>query len=179
MVRQLRHLVQESGIARAGNQQNPTTAGSESTPKYRVKRDFDEVDKSGFRDEAFKTIRNYFEKSTAEIRNVPDLKSHFTSIGDDGFSCTVVNRLRDGGVAHMTVYSKGGSVPLGDITYSFAERAERGTMNGWFQIEADDYELYLKQNAMTRVDDKIRLSPKEAALLLWEEFLQRAGISHA
>lgn len=179
VVRQLRHLVQESGVPQPVDHQEPTTTRSEGTPKYRVRRDFDEVDKLNFRDEAFTVIRNYFEESAAEIRDVPDLKSRFTPIGDDGFSCTVVNRLRDRGVAHITVYSKGNSLPLGAITYSFAERAERGTMNGWFQIEADDYELFLKQNAMTRGDDKLRHSPKEAAALLWEEFLERAGISHA
>ena len=100
-------------------------------------------------------------------------------MGDHGFACTVVNRARSRGVAHITVYSNAGRFSLGDISYACQERAEPNTANGWFQIEADDYELFLKHHAMLRNDDQSKLSPQQAAAQLWDEFLERAGIANA
>ena len=100
-------------------------------------------------------------------------------MGNHGFACTVVNRPRSSGVANITVYSNAGRYSLRDISYAIQERAEPNTANGWFQIEADDYELFLKHHAMLRNDDQIKLSPQQAAAQLWDEFLERAGIAHA
>lgn len=142
-----------------------------------MKRDFDEVDRLEFRERAFETIKHYFQKAAAEIGEVEDIKSKFSALGDTGFTCTVVNRLRDRSVAHVTVHSRSDRSSFGDIVYAFEERAEPNTAHGWLQIEADEYELFLKQNGM-RGDDNAKLSPSQAAAQLWERFLERAGIAH-
>jgi hypothetical protein len=68
---------------------------------------------------------------------------------------------------------------VGDISYAFREHAEPGTANGWMQIESDDYELHLKMHAMmSRTDEKEKLSPRQAAERLWEEFLEHADITY-
>ena len=107
-----------------------------------------------------------------------NIRSKFAPLGDAGFTCTIVNRAKDRGSAHITVYAKSGQSSFGDITYSFQERAERNTANGWFQIEADEYDLYLKWNDMTLGDDKLKLQPHQAVEQLWEEFLGQAGITY-
>jgi hypothetical protein len=177
VISQLRRVIEEVFAAPSKLRDNTSTAKSPLTPKYRLKRDFDEVDKLEFRENAFLVFKNYFEQAAAEIGGIENIKSRFSVIGDTGFSCTVVNRARNRGVAHVTVYASAGR-SLGDITYSFQEHAEPNTANGWFQIEADEYELFLEQNAMMRGDDKLKLSPSQAAAQLWEEFLEQAGITN-
>lgn len=177
VVSQLRRLVKELATSCQNERKEPAKSGN--VPKYRLKRDFDELDKLEFREEAFAVIRNYFEQAAAEIREVEDIKSRFTPLGDNGFTCTVVNRACERGVAHITVYSNSGRSPLGDITYSFQERAEPNTANGWLQIEADEYELFLKWSDMVRSNNRSTLSPQQAAAQLWDEFLGKAGITHA
>lgn len=65
---------------------------------------------------------------------------------------------------------------LGDIYYSFSENASLNTANGSFQIEAEDYELFLRRGfSMTGPDDK-RLTAIEAAEIMWSELLEQADV---
>ena len=179
VVTQLRDVITETALAPHSEPQNTNPLKTERASKYRVKRDFDEVDKQEFRQVAFSTLCQYFADATKEIGQVENIKSRFAMIGDDGFTCTIVNRARDRGAAHITIYSNGGRLSLGDITYSFLERAERGSASGWFEIAADEYELFLKQNSMLHRNDREKLTPERAASELWNELLEKAGISYA
>jgi hypothetical protein len=180
IVTELRRLIDESASSGLSQPERPGQLQSpETTRKYRVKRDFDEIDRRDFRKTAFETIRAYFESATAELNVVDLIKARFEALGGDGFTCTVVNKLKQDGTAHITVYVGGGRSSLGDITYSFQERAEPNTANGWFAVECDDYDLYLASNDFaSHGSQEKRLSPKAAAAYLWERFLERAGIDH-
>ena len=81
-------------------------------------------------------------------------------------------------VAHFVKDSRSGNMGLGDIYYSFAENAAANTANGGFNIEADEYELYLSAMMMGFGNDQERFSPEAAAERLWAEFLQQAGVSY-
>lgn len=176
VVAQLRNLADEFPSTKNSSS---TAGGNKGTriPKYRVKKDFDELDKLDFRDRAFRDISDYFQQASEEINGIENIKAKFTVISATSFTCTVVNRARDRGVAHITVHAGFRRHSFGDITYTFQERGDPGTSNGWFQIEADDYELYLKHNGMMR-DGNTKLSPSQAALTLWEEFVEQAGITY-
>lgn len=177
VVAQLRRLTEELPSAR--QEPTPITGGAKAPriPKYRVKKDFDEVDKLEFRDRVFQELRDYFQQASDEINGIENIKSKFTTMSATSFTCTVVNRDRDRGVAHITVHAGSRRHSFGDISYSFQDRADPGTSNGWFQIEADDYELYLEHNGTMR-SEKAKLSPNQAAVMLWEEFVEQAGISY-
>jgi hypothetical protein len=178
VVSELRRVIEEGEASRS---KAPVPLAASSKPKgqkYRVKRDFDDVDRMTFRDKAFATLRDYFEKAAAEVAEIEEIKSRFLKLGDDGFTCTVVNRARQHGAAHITVYCGGGRHSFGDITYSFQERAERGTANGWLSIVWDDYDLFLEDSSMRRGGEEVRLTPHAAAQQLWEEFLGQAGVEN-
>lgn len=146
--------------------------------RYRVKRDFDEIDRSDFRNEAFEAIRSYFEAAIAEIDSINHLRGRFVAIGPQTFGCTVVNRAMDRGTAHITVHARSGNVGLGDIYYSFSENAPPNTANGGFTIESDEYDLFLKPSMSAFSGHDERLSVQGAAELLWTDFLEQAGVSH-
>jgi hypothetical protein len=65
---------------------------------------------------------------------------------------------------------------MGDISFSFSENADPNTANGWFSVESDGFELYLEAN-LFHSDDQ-RVTPVEAAEILWRTLLDRAEISY-
>ncbi|MCR8726674.1 toll/interleukin-1 receptor domain-containing protein [Frigidibacter sp. ROC022] len=155
----------------------PTAATSER--RYRVKRDFDQIDRSEYRESAFATIRDYFQRATAEIDSIEDLRGRFASRSPTTFGCTIVNRVRDRGTAHITVHCANGYGGFGDIYYSFSENAGENTAQGGFSVEADEYEQFLSGGTLMGFgQERQRLSPESAAESLWAEFLDQAGVTY-
>lgn len=154
------------------------TDGGTGARRYRVKRDFDEIDRSDFRTAAFRSVRSYFERAIAEIDSIDDLRGRFVVLTETSFTCTLVNKVRDRGVAHITVHCRGSSHGFSDIFYSFSENAADNTANGGFSIKADEYELYLAPMMFGYGREDERLTPEGAAEALWAEFLQHAGVTY-
>jgi len=85
-----------------------------------------------------------------------------------------------GGTAHITVRCSTGGHGFGDISYVFAEDSADNTSNGGFNVENDEYEMFLTvtMNFM-RGNQEDRMTPHQAAESLWTEFLEQAGVSLA
>lgn len=147
--------------------------------RYRVKRDFDEIDRSEFRSAAFETIRNYFESAANEISGIENLRARFSVLGPTGFTCTIINKMKQRGIAHLTLHVGGGrhDFGLGDISFNHQENGPSGTSNGVFSVEADDYDLFLRGGTSFRSDKSQKLTPQQAAEVLWADLLERAGIT--
>jgi len=183
VVRELRRILDAGGavaatVAASAEPATEIEAGP-ATRRYRVKRDFDEIDRGDYREAAFAAIRDYFQRAIAEIDTIDDLRGRFVSYSPTSFGCTIVNRARDRGAAQITVHCGKRNGALGDIYHSFSENAEANTANGGFNIEADEYELYLRASMMLGfADERERFTPAAAAEHLWAEFLQQAGVSY-
>ena len=182
VVRELRRILETRkaavppmGRATSSKETNETRPVA---PRYRVQQDFDEIDRSEFRETAFATIRNYFQQQIAEINTDSKLRGRFVSRGPSSFGSTIVNRARElnRGTAHITVHCKNGGLGLGDIYYSFSENADPNSANGIFNIESDEYEMYLS-GMMPFGSARERLTPEEAAECLWADFIGKAGVS--
>ena len=150
---------------------------SSSSRQYRIRRDFNEIDRSDFRQVAFENVRDYFQQEISQVDADPSLSGRLTVLSPTSFGCTIVNRRLHDGVAHITVHA-GTDVALGDISFSFSENASSNTANGAFVIEADEHELYLKAIMLHIAEPVDKYTPELAAEHLWEEFSQRAGISY-
>lgn len=175
ITQELRRIVERDAIGTSnGESVRIPNAERGVVRRYRIKRDFDEIDRSEFRDTAFGIVRDYFERATAEISGIEGLRGRFISLSPNAFSCTIVNRARDRGTAHITFHS--GARSFGDLSYSFAERAPPTSANGIFNIEADDYDLFLAGGSFGFGGDEERRSPHDAAEWLWTKFLQQAGV---
>ncbi len=180
IVQELRRVLEAEEMLPAAEQEEATIQPDSSRSRfrrYRVKRDFDEIDRSDFRQTAFAVIRDYFERAVAEIDAIEDLRGRFVSLSASSFACTIVNRAREYGTAHITVHGRRENTGFGDISYSFTENASPDTANGMFTIEADEYELFLSSMMMGFGQPEERLTPEASAEHLWEEFLQQAGIT--
>lgn len=151
-----------------------TDAPKVETRRYRIKRDFDEIDRSEFRVEAFKTICAYFQSATAELNGIDGLRASFNTLNPTRFTCTVLNKARQRGIGHLTVFtvSKG----FGDIAFNHEEGGATNTSNGWFSIEADDYDLFLKGGSFSANKDQKRTA-QQVAEDMWATLLEQAGVT--
>jgi hypothetical protein len=142
--------------------------------KYRIKRQFDDVDKADFRREAFGAIKQSFEEWIGELDAIEGIKARFEPMDASSFTCAVINRNYRPQPAHITVRVGAGRGGLGDIYYSFSERAPDNTANGSFAVQADDYDLFLRYEGFgPHSMDKRKLSPVEAAEILWPNSWKR------
>jgi hypothetical protein len=172
----------------AVNDSSVRDRGLEATQKqerksYRLRRAFDEIDKADFRRQSFDIIFSYFESATAEIDSVEGIKARFRPLEPRGFTCSVLNQELRAGPAHLTVRESQGRRGIGDIYYSFSENAPDNSASGAFDVDVDDYDLFLIESlggsAFSYFEDKEKLTARHAAEVLWEKLLEKTGISYA
>ena len=150
-----------------------------SVQRYKVKREFDKIDRSDFCEKVFVTIRDYFESAVQEINNIESIRARYYALSAISFGCTIINKVKTNKTAHITVHSRGQSSWTGDIYYSFEENSPPGTSNGGFSIQADEYELFLCPESFSFLAKQEKLTAKAAAELIWAEFISQAGITYA
>jgi hypothetical protein len=162
---------QEPGNSQTGQQ----------SKRYRIKREFDSIDRDEFRRQAFAVIEEYFQRSIDELNSIGDpIRARFEKIDSGAFSCTVLNKASRAKEAHITVRNGDDGLFGGDaITYSFSRR-NSNSANGFIRIEANEYELYLKGDDMSfhRPRNEGPMSAEQSADALWREFISHAGIEH-
>lgn len=181
VVQEIRRIVdaRETDAPDPANNEPARVAPLQGVPRYRVQRDFDEIDRSEYRDASFATIKDYFRRAIGEIDAVDGLRGRFVDRGTNSFGSTVVNRGRQQGTAHITVHCRNAGFAMGDIYFSFNENAADNTANGGFNISSDEYEQFLVVTMSILGNDTDRLSPEQAAEYLWNQFIEQAGITHA
>lgn len=179
IVQELRRIVEaENTPAPTVKAADESAFARQAPSRYRAKRQFDQIDKSDFRDAAFVTIKDYFRRATSEIDSIDGLRGRFVDRSATSFGATVVNSGHRNGTAHITVHCRNSHIALGDIYFSFSENAGDNTANGGFNISADDYELFLVQAMNVFGKGEERLTPDQAAETLWNEFVGNAGITY-
>lgn len=183
IVQELRRIAQADVQSPTKSRQSaaPNLSASQESPsarRYRVKRDFDAIEKDEFLERSFAEVRDYFERSVEEINGIDGIKARFAPYSSTSFGCTLVNRGKERGTAFITVHRRSGSTGLGDIYFSFKENAAPNGANGGFTIEATDYELFFSGSLFGFGDRKDKLNARGVAESLWSDFLKQAGVSY-
>lgn len=157
-------------------------SGDAPPRRVRVKQDFDSIQKAEFADRAYEIIRDYFEASCKELTDIGEgtLKAKFEVMDVTAFTCTVVNRAKQSGEAHITIRnSKGGGGFFGDINYVYERHAPGNKSNGHVGVAADDYSLYLTLNNFSSGRSRAaKHSAEQVADRLWSDLVSRAGIEY-
>lgn len=143
---------------------------------YRLRKEFTEADREKFRTSAFREIKDCFRELIDGLSVVPGVSATMEQMGGNAFTCSVINEARKHGVARITVRTSADKISIGDISYVWSAHADPRASNGWFSIEEDDYELHLR--GAFGLERREQLSAREAAELLWAQFIERAEISH-
>lgn len=179
---EIRRIVEKNAVKTPKQipQEHKDVAHNQIKSKYRAKRAFDEIDRSEFRESAFSTIKNYFRCEIEELGKVTDIRTRFVERGETTFYVTLINAAYNNEATHLTVHSGGDAGhSIGDIYYSSAENAAKGTANGWMNISSDDYQQFLGADIFNARMEEEKLTPEAAAKLLWEKFIAQAGITDA
>lgn len=151
---------------------------SNNNKRYRVKKDYDDIDKSDFRTKSYEEIKKYFEESIHEINEIEGVKGRMNIIDNMSFCCSIINTMRNQGASFMTIHSRGSAFAgMGDIIYSLNENAPPNQANGGFSIEEDEYDLFFTARIFMGFDNKERLNAKRVAEIMWNTLLDNAGIS--
>jgi hypothetical protein len=171
-----------AGVQASTAQSGTTDVPREEAPsqsRYRIKKEFDELDKRDFVERCFNEIYRFFEGSVSELSGLPDIEARLSPLGPDSFTCTVINRGLRRGFETMHI-RRGGT--WGAIDYLFGEENSRNTSNGGFRLEADDYQLHLRSASFgspLRPSGRETLTCTEAAQEMWDELLRKVGIDYA
>lgn len=178
IVKELRRILSINNAAQPATIVTPSARSVSESHPYKIKRDYDEIDRSEFRDSAFQEIHSFFKSSIAEIDSIEGLRGRFVINTPNSFTCTIVNRAYNRGTAHITIQTSNSHFGFGDIHYSFSDNPQSNTSNGGFSIDADEYVLFLRPHMFFISDQEKMLSPQEAAEILWSEFIKQAGVSY-
>lgn len=177
VVQELRRIIDdEESVSETFASESKQEPARRPKSRYRVQRDFDEIDRSEFRESAFSAMKEYFRKATSEIDAIEGIRGRFADRNPTSFGCTVINQARRPGAAYITVHCSAGGFGLGDIYFSFAENAAENSANGGYRVSADEYEMYLSVAMPMYGNEPDRLTSEQAAEHLWNRFIEQAGI---
>ncbi len=180
VVQELRRVLEAVEAPRADDQGLTTGLEAFVQPKghrhpvnkgFRVKREFDSIDRSDFGDKAFGVIRDYFESAIKEVDATVCASGRFRLMSETSFTCTIADELISDDIAHITV-SRGDPLVGDDIIYVFAENAPPGTAHGSLTVEDDGYELYL-ESLFGISGHNERFTPEELAERLWKHLFEQ------
>jgi hypothetical protein len=181
VITELRRLLTETAKPR-----DETTSPNKEIPatrlppkRYRIKKEFDSIDRDEFRQKSFAAIEEFFRRSIDELNEIGDpIRARFEKVTNSEFSCTVLNKGAKNKEAYITIRSGGEGPFASAITHSYSRHASG--VNGFITVEANEYELCLKSDGFgfTRSQTGERMSAEEAADGLWREFISHAGIDH-
>ncbi|QNN43650.1 toll/interleukin-1 receptor domain-containing protein [Pedobacter roseus] len=158
---------------------NTTSQAQVPSRNYRAERIFTEVDKLDFKEKSFEVITNYFKSAMAEFNGIENLQSKLIEEEKKSFTCLISNKgnLKD---AYLTISVAGGDgFRHSDLTYSFTKGQHQNTinLNNVFTIEHDAYELYWQHSNLMQSRSAERLTDKQIAERVWNDFINQVGVS--
>lgn len=137
-------------------------------------REFRDIDRDNFLNDAFSYIAAFFENSLQEVapRN-PGYEGRFRRTSDTGFTGTI---YRDGTRVtgcHIRITHSYGS--RGQIGYSGNDSSQDNSFNEILSVEADDQSMYLKGMMTNWSGRETKLTHEGAAEQLWQLFIERVS----
>lgn len=157
----------EAAVVPAKPQTSPRPA------RPRIKREFTDLDKDSFADDAYAAIKSYFERALTDLTgDDPGLNGRFKEIDAHRFTAVAYRNGRK--VAACTV-TLGGLHRSSSIMYSSQENAPPNTCNEELHIEHDGTSLHLKplMGAFHGGRTTDEMSVEQAAEYLWRMFVEQ------
>ncbi|KVE21889.1 toll/interleukin-1 receptor domain-containing protein [Burkholderia vietnamiensis] len=142
-------------------------SGTLSLPK-----EFRDIDRDNFLNEAFSYIAAYFENSLQELapRN-PGYEGKFRRTMDTGFTGTIYRDGKRVAGCHVRITHSYGS--RGQIGYSGNDSPQDNSFNEILSVDADDHSMYLKGLMTNWSGRDSKLTHEGAAEQLWQLFIER------
>ncbi|MBF9254230.1 toll/interleukin-1 receptor domain-containing protein [Pontibacter sp. 172403-2] len=160
-----------------------SNSGFKSGRNYRVKKDFDTIEKLEFKEKSFKELTDLLKRYMEEINVLENIKTRIYKDAPSEFECMIVNRNKIGSECLLKVsFDSSSSTNSGyafnrnDLKYEL-HKDGRNNEKG-FILKLDEYHLFWEDsNSLFYPRDSQELSIQEMADLIWEEWLESVDIS--
>lgn len=153
-----------------------------TTRNYRVKKDFDSIEKIEFTEKSFKELVNYLKRYSAEVRTLDNIKARVMMDSPSEFLSLLVNRNKIATECQLQLKMenpsgshRGHHFHRQDISYTLSQ-GDGGNPKG-FALMHDDYHLFWTEiNPYFGSHQVTEHTTKEMADKIWEEWLEAVGI---
>lgn len=179
VVQELRKLIE--GNDSEINTKESSSSSFVSTRNYKVKKDFDSIQKLEFREKSFKEIKKLLTDFLSEVELLDGIKNRILKDTDTEFETLLVNRNKVNTEARLKLNISNDeqniSVFFGraDLIYSFDDEPNRYNL---FEVSNDEFEIFWLNNSTNNFHSKVvmRVDSKEIANIIWEALLEKVGI---
>lgn len=152
---------------------------------YRIKKDFDSIQKLDFTEQSFSDIKNLLGRFIDEIKRYDNINARVVLDSASEYEFIVVNRNKIATEATVKVGISANISEFGfraherQLYYSVNRSFKNHMPNNVFGVAFDDYELFWNLGGMSGFfgDNQKRLSSGDIANIIWEETLGVVGIS--
>jgi len=148
---------------------------------YRVKKDFDSIEKMEFIEVSFSEVKEYLKRYLEEILQIDNIKARTLHDTNKEFHCLLINRNKINTESHLKISINSRSQSNNaygannkDLSYSINETNSSG--NNGFSLSFDEFHLFWSENSYFNSRDKKELSTKDIADKMWSEWLESVGI---
>lgn len=161
----------------------PTTESASNTSlptNYKVKKDFDSLQKLDFQTDGFKSLKKIFTENLNEIEVLDNIKTRVLKDTDELFVATIVNRNMVQMESEITI-SKDDNTPMAQMGANNSEHMliygfdDRRNSNTGYSVAWDDFELFWTKGDFFR-RDKEKINLDDMANEIWLIWLEKVGI---
>jgi len=182
VIQGIRHLLNNTPTEVSNNVVE--TASNSSLRNYKVKKDFDSIEKMEFVEEGFKDLKEQLTNNVKEVISLDNIKARVLNDTDDSFECVIVNKNKVDTEATLRLSKSDGKGATRFQNFNASEYAINWKIEGSnstnnqssFCMQYDDYNMFWKQTSyMYNAQDKA-LTLKEMADIVWVDWLNSVGI---
>ena len=148
---------------------------------YRVKKDFDSIEKLEFTEKTFTEIKEYLKRYIEEILQIENIKARTLIETDKQFECWLVNRNKIDSESQLKISIDSGRSHSGfratsenQIIYSITHNSRPSNVT--FLLSFDEFEMFWSQGSFYSSQSGTKLKAKDISEMIWNEWLESVGI---
>ena len=181
VIQNIRKLLQSQGNSKT-KELKFVSSNVPLTRNYRVKKDFDSIEKLEFTEKTFHEIKEYLKRYIEEIIQIDNIKVRILSDNDKQFECWLVNRNKINTESQLKISIGSVNNQIGftrsaenEITYSIANNTRPVDKN--FSLRFDDFQMFWAEgNYFSSHQERTKLESKSIAEIIWRDWLESVGI---
>jgi hypothetical protein len=178
VIQSIRKLVSSKGPSGLP-QKVKNNAGGEMSRNYRVKKDFDSIERMEFCDKTFSEVKEHLKRYLTEVIELDNIKARTIQDDDSTFESILVNRNKINTESELKFFVENvDSYMTGpkqkQLAYTITKSDRFSNQKDKFTLANDDYHLFWKKR-----DSNFNMKEfdsKEIADLIWNEWLESVGI---
>lgn len=178
----LRKLIEGTAPEQQMTGSNTASHAFPITRNYRVKKDFDTIEKLEFKEKSFKELVDFLRRFSAEVSTLDNIKTRVLQDTPTDFQCLLVNRNKIATECQLHLKLENASSShhshhfhRQDISYTLSQGGS-GNASG-FLLSFDDYHLFWTEvNPYFGNQQMKEITVREMADKIWEEWLEAVGI---